>query len=53
LGVLTLFPPVVVAGRDAPAPPRDRSAAGLRQFMDILGIEDSDGLPAFYLGLYS
>ncbi|MVW64057.1 hypothetical protein GPY61_29420 [Massilia sp. NEAU-DD11] len=51
--VLKQFQPVLEDARDAPAATRERVAAGLRQFMDILGIEDSDGLPAFYLGLYS
>jgi hypothetical protein len=51
--VLTQFHPVGVVARVPPAATRDRAPAGLRQFMDILGIEDSDGLPAFYLGLYS
>nr|WP_052171039.1 DUF4844 domain-containing protein [Massilia sp. JS1662] len=51
--VLKQFQPALEDARDAPAETRERVGAGLSQLMDILGIDDSDGLLAYYLGLYS
>ena len=51
--VLKQFQPVLEHARNEPAATRERVDAGLRQLMDILGIDDSDGLLAYYLGLYS
>ncbi|MCS0631559.1 DUF4844 domain-containing protein [Telluria mixta] len=51
--VLKQFQPALEDARDAPAETRERVAAGLRQLMDILGIERSEGVLTYYLGLYS
>jgi hypothetical protein len=51
--VLKQFQPALEDARDAPAETRERVGAGLRQLMDVLGIERSDGLLTYYLGLYS
>jgi hypothetical protein len=51
--VLKQFQPALQVARGEPAATRERVGAGLRQLMDILGIESSDGLLAYYLGLYS
>jgi hypothetical protein len=51
--VLKQFQPALEDVRDQSAATRERVGAGLRQLMAILGIERSDGLLAYYLGLYS
>ena len=51
--VLKQFQPALEDARNEPAATRERVGAGLRQLMNILGIESSDGLLAYYLGLYS
>jgi hypothetical protein len=48
--VLKQFQPLLQTVRDGPDATRERVGAGLRQLMDILGIERSDGLLAYYLG---
>jgi hypothetical protein len=47
--VLKQFQPALEDVRDEPAATRERVGAGLRQLMDILGIERSDGLLTYYL----
>jgi len=51
--VLKQFQPALEDARSESAETRERVGAGLRQLMAILGIERSDGLLAYYLGLYS
>ena len=51
--VLKQFQPALEDVRNEPAATRESVAAGLRRLMDILGIERSDGVLDYYLGLYS
>lgn len=51
--VLKQFQPALEDVRNESAETRERVGAGLSQLMDILGIDDADGLLAYYLGLYS
>jgi len=51
--VLKQFQPVLEDVRNEPEATRERVASGLRQLMAILGIERSDGVLTYYLGLYS
>ena len=49
--VLKQFQPALEDARNGSAETRERVGAGLRQLMDILGIERCDGLLAYYLGM--